>query len=280
MQSPSVYSATSSPQTKVSPDFLHSLDDMTVKELEKLQADLIDQFDYAKAEAVKQKLEDKKQEVKTEDISKSVDLFKSKVEVIINNYNIKHNELIDRYNQLERKIRFDASQAFHQLQIRHIQTLVEYEKEYILRHSKQSVKIPQSVYSLLDRAEIAAHNKKFEQAQELFDLASSQSLSYHDLVKSINMKDYLFVRKEVLRSQKIEISTLTEQLRSNMTRLKSDIRGEIEKLKTMFNKEVTNTQLDSMKAINKSLSAEGRKIAQAQIREYYKDALNRFDPKK
>lgn len=267
-------------KVEVTNEFILDLNEMTIEELQRLKDELIEKYEYKKAEVVDGKIKKKMAQTNDEHLNNYVKFYNDRVDDIVKSYQDKVDEISKRYSKELHDLRVVISDTFHQLQIQHIQILVEYEKEYILRHSKQTAKIPQEVFDLIDRADKAAQLKKYERAQDLFDKASSQHVNYHDFIKNTNKKDYLYVRKEVLKAQRNELTTLSAQLTTGIHKLKSEKASEINKLKVMCNKDITTMQIELMKDINRNVKTTTlRNQTIAQIKSAYKESLKKFKPK-
>ena len=119
----------------------------------------------------------------------------------------------------EKLIRRKISDLFHELQVKHIEALIEVEKEHLLRIAKDKLRPVPEALNMKEQAKLAAASKKFEEALKLKEAAEKIEKDELERREEVVKNDYMERRKTVLANQKAEISDLTKQLNDSIYNL-------------------------------------------------------------
>ena len=254
------------------------ISDKTFDELENIRMELINncQFKLAQTVALQQRKQKEKEE--TDTASKYASFFSYLSDQAQDTYKEHLDKIYEKYETAEMKIRRNVSDQFHRLQIAHILALVESEKEFIIRNTKRTMKPPKPARELIHQANQTAKIGQYLNAQELVDLATEIDENARIEAKSEITREFMHVRKAMLKAQKTEITKLSDQLESKLGLMNQQMKDEIARLNVTYVKELGCAQTTAKK--NAIKNAENQKIrnqALEMITQEYKQRIENIE---
>jgi hypothetical protein len=137
-------------------------------------------------------------------------------------------------------LRKQISDTFHQLQVQHVATLVEFEKEHLLKISREKIRATQTSNELRDQAKAAATGKNFTHAQNLLEqatfIAGADLASKEDVIK----KSFLEGRAKLFETQRGDLSLLSNTLKDELENLDRAERVALQDLAKRYRKTFYN----------------------------------------
>ena len=237
-------------EIKKNGDFV--LEGKSVEELENIRVELINHSQFMLAEVVSLQQE-KQQEI--EDMREAAE-YSAYFSFLVQQAEITYEEHLEsiheKYQIAELKLRKQVSEQFHNLQIAHISALVESEKEYIVRNTKRTMRAPKKARDLVDQANQTAKIGDYLAAQDLIDLATEIDIHARIEAKNEISREFMHVRKAMIKGQKTEITELSDKLASRLAMMYQQLKEEIIRLNVAFVKELGIAQTAAKKNVQDS----------------------------
>ena len=147
-------------------------------------------------------------------------------------------ELREAIGNQEMMIRKRVSDIFRELQIRHIEVLVEFEKEHLLKFARDRVRPIANVTVMREQAKLAAVNKQFARAEDLkhqAEIAENQEqMRREEFVRTT----YIDGRRKIMDKQRDDFRELDMQLQQSVSDLHKREEYELGKLEQRYKKGV------------------------------------------
>jgi hypothetical protein len=113
-------------------------------------------------------------------------------------------------------LRRQISDTFHELQVQHVATLVEFEKEHLLKIAREKIRAIGASNELREQAKAAAFGKDFVHAQELLDQANlirDQELRNRE---EAVVKSFFEGRTKRIETQRSDLELLSKRLKDSL----------------------------------------------------------------
>lgn len=245
-------------------------------ELENQLNEAIENCQFELAQSIKDQIDKEKQEQVENDINQIVNSYKELIEDC-------HGNLIDEINHLnhsnlnqEMLIRQKASSLFHELQVRHIEVLMEIEKRSLFTSIIEKYRIVSGVSETLEKAKLAAKDKKYELAQKIKDSAIKTEQETLNQRQETITKDFYARRDVVFQKQKDEMKSLTQQLDQALCYLRKKKEREIDNIYQRYQKLHLNNLQEIIKMIKVMIHPKDSMKCVQLCKKEYTTALNQY----
>lgn len=162
-------------------------------------------------------------------------------------------ELREAIGNQEMLIRKRVSDIFRELQIRHIEVLVEFEKEYLLKFARDRVRPVANAVVMREQAKLAAMNKDFARAEDLKHQAELCQEQEDQRREEFIRTTYLDGRRKIMDKQRDDFRELDAQLRQSVDDLHKREQYELEKVEQRYKKGILDAYRQTLLFLKQSV---------------------------
>lgn len=191
--------------------------------------------EFDKASEIKRQMDLEEREDKDGQFTRHVESITNLVNDCKAQYEQECSDLKEALANHELIVRKKISEIFRELQIRHVEVLVEYEKENLLKYTRDKMRPMPHVEELRKQAKLAAYNQKFAQAEDLKHQAALLEESTRNQRDDIKQR-YLKGRADIMNKQKRDLGELVNQLHLSLESIKKREQHELVTLRKRYRK--------------------------------------------
>lgn len=139
-----------------------------------------------------------------------------------------------KYAEMEREVRVQVSNIFHELQLTHIEILINIEKEYHILYIREQTRFDPYLEQRMRSSQIVANWDDFKYAQKIVQSAELEHEA--TLAKRIEIlkQDFLKRRALIVQKQEEDMDELTDRLKRALDNLQKKFKNEVEEIKNRF----------------------------------------------
>ncbi|OHT09840.1 hypothetical protein TRFO_21122 [Tritrichomonas foetus] len=249
-----------------------------MQDLEEQLENAIEQCDFTLASQIKEKILELQQNSQDNTIQMYIDSFSELAKNCKDDLEEEINNLDESISNQEMLIRRKVSNIFHELQVKHVEALIEVEKDNLLKYAKEKLRPVPEATELREQAKLAGFNKKFEQATKLKEKAEKVENKEMSKREEIIKNEYFSRRKLVLTKQKEEIKNLTNQLNDSIYNLSKRKEFELEKIYQRYRKGLGDAYENTRTFIATIPEAKLRQVCIKECSYIYKETVKEAFP--
>ena len=242
-----------------------------IASLQKQKQEAIERLDWKEARRLEEEIRGQQannkkttEEELAQQLDKQVRTIHEKVEKM-------KKKIVSDYEEKEKEIRVSVDEAFRDIQARHIDDLVRFEKTYSVEKLKERNRPVKVELDLKRQAKQLAQANNFDQAEYLTDKAEKERAN--EIKKRDAMVDekYNGLREQLFRKQRHEILVLNEKLNQALQQLEQARDTELQKKQKSFE---VSSLAELQRCVNQGVSAGGTQKEKQALTAFLKNQLN------